>query len=69
VAITAAEFYSTVRPLCAYPLGDPRTQEFRFCGSPDVVPGKSYCAACHAIAYEPKRPATVPVVVTVPLAA
>jgi hypothetical protein len=37
---------------CRWPIGDPRSPDFRFC---EVVtqPGKSYCARHAAIAYQP----------------
>jgi GcrA cell cycle regulator len=38
---------------CRWPLGDPRTPGFRFCGDP--VSERSYCAAHNAAAYIPTR--------------
>ena len=38
---------------CAWPIGDPRAPKFRFCGSPEVVAGRPYCAAHCDAAYEP----------------
>ncbi len=35
---------------CAWPLGDPGTAEFRFCGC-DALPTKPYCAEHAAVAY------------------
>jgi GcrA cell cycle regulator len=38
--------------MCRWPLGDPTTAEFRFCGSKSPV-GVSYCAYHAGIAYQP----------------
>lgn len=35
---------------CCWPIGDPGTPDFRFCGA-EVLPGKPYCAEHAAIAY------------------
>ena len=35
---------------CCWPIGEPRTPGFRFCEAPGI-PGRSYCAAHHAVAY------------------
>lgn len=35
---------------CRWPLGDPRTDEFRFCGA-SAFSGRAYCCQHHAIAY------------------
>lgn len=49
--------------MCRWPLGDPTTPEFRFCGSKSPV-GESYCLHHAQIAYQPAhdrrraRPAT-----------
>ncbi len=37
---------------CKWPIGDPATDEFWFCGLP-VQPGKPYCEAHVALAYQP----------------
>lgn len=37
-------------PTCCWPIGDPGTPEFRFCGAP-ALSGKPYCAEHAAIAY------------------
>jgi GcrA cell cycle regulator len=34
---------------CAWPMGDPKGQDFHFCGE-EVVPGKSYCKRHSSIA-------------------
>lgn len=39
---------------CAWPIGDPGTAEFRFCGE-QVVAGKPYCAEHCALAYITKK--------------
>ena len=36
---------------CQWPSGDPRAPGFRFCGDPNVVPGRPYCAAHCCRAY------------------
>jgi GcrA cell cycle regulator len=38
---------------CRYPIGDPKTKEFRFCGALRLD-GKPYCARCLEIASIPK---------------
>jgi len=38
---------------CKWPIGDPKTPEFRFCGEAKVV-GLPYCKDCLAIAFQPK---------------
>jgi GcrA cell cycle regulator len=35
---------------CRWPIGDPKHEDFRFCGKP-VVPGKPYCGEHCATAY------------------
>ncbi len=37
---------------CKWPIGDPATNEFWFCGLP-VAPGKPYCEAHVAVAFQP----------------
>ncbi|MEM6439648.1 MAG: GcrA family cell cycle regulator [Pseudomonadota bacterium] len=37
---------------CKWPFGDPATDDFFFCGLP-VAPGKPYCEACVAVAFQP----------------
>lgn len=37
---------------CQWPQGEPRSEDFRFCGVP-VTPGRPYCTAHCAIAYIP----------------
>ncbi len=39
---------------CKWPIGDPATSEFWFCGLP-VVPGKPYCEAHVAVAFQPMQ--------------
>jgi GcrA cell cycle regulator len=39
---------------CCWPLGEPRTPAFRWCGAAAVV-GRSYCPAHVALAYRPAR--------------
>lgn len=38
---------------CRWPYGEPKAEEFRFCGAP-VTPGKPYCPVHCAIAYLPE---------------
>lgn len=35
---------------CSWPIGDPRKDDFHFCGEP-AMPGKPYCSKHAAIAY------------------
>lgn len=37
---------------CKWPIGDPATEDFWFCGLP-VEPGKPYCKPCADVAYQP----------------
>jgi GcrA cell cycle regulator len=37
---------------CKWPIGDPTDPDFRFCGLP-AVPGKPYCSAHVAVAFQP----------------
>ena len=36
---------------CRWPIGDPASPQFRFCGAP-ALPGQSYCRACARKAYQ-----------------
>lgn len=45
--------YGRVAP-CCWPIGEPRTKSFRFCGAPSA-PGRPYCAEHCAVAYVPTR--------------
>jgi len=38
---------------CRWPIGDPQSPDFRFCGAP-TEPGQVYCVSCARKAYEPK---------------
>ncbi|WP_371933109.1 GcrA family cell cycle regulator [Bradyrhizobium sp. CCGUVB23] len=40
---------------CRWPIGDPASPEFRFCGAP-ALPGESYCRACARKAYQTTTP-------------
>ncbi len=42
---------------CRWPIGDPRSEDFRFCGAP-TQPGDIYCAACSRKAFQPKESRT-----------
>ncbi len=37
--------------MCKWPIGDPKSPDFRFCGKPSL-PGKPYCGEHCAIAYQ-----------------
>lgn len=37
--------------MCCWPIGDPATAEFRFCGEPSRQRGATYCLEHHALAY------------------
>ena len=52
VTITDLEFRH-----CRWPIGDPRTDDFGYCGADRAHPLTSYCAARHRIAYQPGIPA------------
>lgn len=41
---------------CCWPIGEPRTPEFRYCDAPGQ-PGRSYCAEHMAVAYLRRTPA------------
>ena len=50
---------------CRWPIGDPREEDFHFCG--DVAQaGRPYCALHWRLAFQPARPRSVPPVVVVP---
>lgn len=51
---------------CQWPIGDPRSPAFRFCGDARRDDGTSYCAHHHGIAYVPRgvRPASSSFVLT-----
>ena len=40
--------------MCKWPIGDPAKDDFHFCGNP-TLPGKSYCAAHAAMAFQPPQ--------------
>lgn len=40
---------------CRWPLGDPKSKSFGFCGAPQK-PGEVYCCDHHAMAFEPITP-------------
>jgi GcrA cell cycle regulator len=41
--------------MCRWPMGDPTTPEFRFCGGPSPVGGGPYCAHHARVAYQPSQ--------------
>jgi GcrA cell cycle regulator len=49
--VTIVELKET---MCKWPLGDPTSQEFRYCGSPSPG-GSPYCAHHSKLAYQPAQ--------------
>lgn len=41
--------------MCRWPLGDPTSAEFRFCGSKSAIAGTPYCPHHSGIAYQPSN--------------
>lgn len=39
---------------CRWPIGDPRSPDFRFCGAP-TQPGETYCGPCSRKAFQPRE--------------
>lgn len=46
-----ATILSLTERMCRWPIGDPRTPQFRFCGCA-VAPGETYCSKHAAVAYQ-----------------
>jgi GcrA cell cycle regulator len=40
---------------CRWPFGDPRDEDFHFCGEPGI-PGRPYCAHHWRMAFQPSAP-------------
>ena len=40
---------------CRWPIGDPREEDFHFCGAPQAA-GRPYCALHWSMAFVPSRP-------------
>jgi GcrA cell cycle regulator len=40
---------------CRWPIGDPRHDDFHFCGAPQM-PGQSYCNDHVRLAFQPPKP-------------
>jgi GcrA cell cycle regulator len=40
---------------CRWPIGEPRQDDFRFCGEPSLD-GRPYCAHHWSMAFQPARP-------------
>jgi GcrA cell cycle regulator len=40
---------------CRWPIGDPRQEDFHFCGAPQV-PGQPYCGEHLRLAFQPAKP-------------
>lgn len=49
--LTAAEWD---RSKCSWPIGDPKSSDFHFCGD-KIVPGRPYCSKHCAVAYTNMR--------------
>jgi GcrA cell cycle regulator len=49
-----ASIFTLTDSTCHWPIGDPGTEDFHFCGLP-AVPGTPYCEACARIAYQPTQ--------------
>jgi len=49
-----ATILSLTERMCKWPVGDPKSPDFHFCGKPSVH-GLPYCAEHAAIAYQPAR--------------
>jgi GcrA cell cycle regulator len=47
--VDAAPVRLDPRHCCSWPIGEPRTKEFRYCGAPALA-GKSYCPVHHEMA-------------------
>ncbi|MEM9169561.1 MAG: GcrA family cell cycle regulator [Pseudomonadota bacterium] len=45
---------SLSKNMCRWPIGDPATDDFHFCGKPTAV-GKSYCAYHARLAFQPSQ--------------
>jgi GcrA cell cycle regulator len=43
--------FSSTKCSCRFPIGDPRHDDFRFCGAPKASSDTPYCPACAAIAF------------------
>lgn len=53
---TRGDFPELRHNTCAYPMGDPKDEDFRFCGQ--EIARKSYCSEHIAIAYSPVKKRT-----------
>ena len=51
---------SLKRNMCKWPIGDPASDDFHFCGEP-TTPGKSYCAYHAQMAFQPSHRREAPV--------
>ncbi|AUN29518.1 MAG: GcrA family cell cycle regulator [Niveispirillum sp.] len=49
-----ATILSLTERMCKWPVGDPKSPDFHFCGKPSLN-GLPYCAEHAAIAYQPAR--------------
>jgi GcrA cell cycle regulator len=44
---------------CRWPIGEPRSADFHFCGQPQA-PGRPYCAHHWGMAFQPSKPRHAP---------
>ena len=49
-----ATIFTLTDSTCHWPVGDPGSEEFYFCGQP-TVPGLPYCEDCARLAYQPAQ--------------
>jgi GcrA cell cycle regulator len=49
-----ATILSLTERMCKWPVGDPKSPDFHFCGKPSL-PGLPYCGEHAAIAYQPAK--------------
>lgn len=50
--VKGATILSLTERMCKWPVGDPKHQDFHFCGKPSLA-GLPYCAEHAALAYQP----------------
>lgn len=53
-SLCAVTFMQLIDPHCRWPLGDPQSSDFKYCGAQHLE-GSPYCARHHLIAYQPAR--------------
>lgn len=52
--VVGATILSLTERMCKWPVGDPRSSDFHFCGSA-AQPGTPYCAEHARLAYQPAK--------------